>query len=282
MRMRRRPGLRGELVYLSEAKLLSLASQLGVKARWFETDVAVEATGRAAAPLAPGTGVSAQASVHAKRVDPRQRERSVERLLDDVVQRLDRLVLPDLDRGGGALSERGWFRFHRRLRFGVGTDNSTRSVRELVMVDREPVVDDGYVPGLLMNGSARHLQPPFRPADPDGLTGNRSGSNTGHLFRWLHDARRALDEDPAADLDALDVPLLGGDFPRECRDLPVQMYRLFANPDWMYDRRFPQLLDHAPCEGVAQASLITRHNDTAVVMGSPLYMRARPLDHRVA
>jgi hypothetical protein len=51
------------------------------------------------------------------------------------------------------------------------------------------------------------------------------------------------------------------------------MYRLFASDDWMVEPRFRQLLDFAPCEGIAQASLVSVHNETAVVMASPLYIR---------
>jgi hypothetical protein len=51
------------------------------------------------------------------------------------------------------------------------------------------------------------------------------------------------------------------------------MYRLLA--EWMTHPRFPQLLDHAPCEGVAQASLVSTWEETTVVIASPLYVRVR-------
>jgi hypothetical protein len=51
------------------------------------------------------------------------------------------------------------------------------------------------------------------------------------------------------------------------------MYRLVASDGWMTGPRFGQLTNAAPCEGIAQASLVSVHDQTTVVMASPLYVR---------
>lgn len=43
--------------------------------------------------------------------------------------------------------------------------------------------------------------------------------------------------------------------------------------DSLTDPRFPDIMSRGECEGVAQVSLIGTHNETTVVMASPLYVR---------
>lgn len=277
----RRAQLPGELLYLSKGKVLERAGQLGIDTAWFERDVTVEGEARGAVPLLPGTGASGRVKVSARRVDPQpEGERAIESTLERVVRQLSKRGLADLDAGEEAVREGAWFRFHRRLRFGVGSDDSTCSVRALILVDQEPVEDSGVTPGLLMNGSPEHLRPPYRSDGLGDQAGFRSGSGTGHLFRWLTAAREAREKDEAADLDALEVPLFATDRPRDDPHVPVAMYNLFARDDWMSHPRFPQLMSPATCEGVARADLVHTWGQTAVVMGSPLYVRVQSLQVR--
>jgi hypothetical protein len=124
-----------------------------------------------------------------------------------------------------------------------------------------------------MFGDAEHLRAPYYSEELCNSPGSRSGSGTGVLFVWLQEVRRALEEDPSADLVSLRKML--ADRPRVGGRAASTMYQLFARDDWMDNPRFPQLLHHAPCEGIAQASLVAAEETLTVVMGSPLYVRVR-------
>lgn len=266
----------GELIYLSERKLLNMARSQGLDTAWFDTDVTAQVEGQGALPLLPGTGACAGGKVIAQRVDPQpRRERAMEQALEKLLRRLSKYELADLDAGEQGVHEGDWFRFHRRLRFGVGTDDSTGSVRALILVDQEPVDDSGIGAGLLMNGDPKHLRPPYRPDDVDDHPGHRSGSGTGRLFRWLNEAREAHEKTGVADRAAHEMGVFATDPPTEGGKVPVSMYNLFARDDWMTDPRFPQLVNPAACEGIAKAYLVRTWEQTTVVMGSPLYARTQ-------
>lgn len=61
------------------------------------------------------------------------------------------------------------------------------------------------------------------------------------------------------------------------RAVAPSMYRLFAQDDWMHNPRFPQLVDHAPCEGIAQATLVVAGESLTTVMATPLFLRVRSI-----
>jgi hypothetical protein len=179
------PPLSESLIYLSETKLWNMARSRGISTAQFEFDFTAEVAGGVRASLTPRTSVSAAAHAEARHVDPQQRERAMDRMLNDVVVALRKDGLADLDLDYSSQTPRdgGWFRFHRDLRFGYGSADDNRSVSALVLVDREPVGEPGRA-GLLMNGSPWHLREPYRPPDGAQIAGARSGSSTGRLFRW--------------------------------------------------------------------------------------------------
>lgn len=268
----------GDLVYLSERKLLNLAVHFGLKTGGLKADVDVEGSAGLSAGI-PGVGkVSAKGSVRAEHTDPARRLRAVAKLLDEVVERLGGERLPNLD-SGEDVREAGWFRFHRRLRFGVGHADVAESLRALIVVDREHVPAGLAVPGLLLNGSLAHVLAPYGSDELVEAGGARSGSGTDHLFAWLDNARRALELDPNADLDQIDASPFKPRDRTELRntDVALDMYRLFAEERWVDLSVVPRLLHAAPCEGVAQASFVAVGEDTTVVMGSPLFLRIRAL-----
>jgi hypothetical protein len=55
------------------------------------------------------------------------------------------------------------------------------------------------------------------------------------------------------------------------------MYSLFARDDWMENPRFPEIVNHEPCEGVARATFVTVAETRTIVMASPLYVRVRAI-----
>jgi len=208
--------------------------------------------------------------------DPVRPARATNQLLEQIVEVLAANGLPDLERNERGIFEGKWFRFHRNLRFGVGTDDSTHSVQALVAVDREPVPHTMPIPALLMNGSPAHMLPPYR----EGLAGrnaSRSGSGTGRLFIWLDAVRQALEADPSSMPSAIEIPAFRSDRPPRDAHTAIEMYELFARDAWLDTPLFPRLLHGAPCEGVAQASFVAVHGDRTLVMGSPLYIRVRSL-----
>jgi len=259
-------------VYISERKLLALARARGISTAWFERHVAVEGSGRFSLPLAPGTGISARATADVKRVQPDQHEQAIEHLLDKVARELDREGVAHLDAGTGVVTEGSWFRFHRRLRFGVSSGEYDPDLRSLVLVDREAVEEYSLAPGLLMFGSPEHLRPPYRTPQLDRSPGQRSGSSTGTLFRWLQTTRRSLEADARADLNELRDGLS-----LEAPDSAHMMYGVFARSDWMENPGLPRLIDRRPCEGLAEVSLIAADDHRITVMATPLYVRVRQL-----
>jgi hypothetical protein len=259
-------------VYISERKLLAQARARDISTAWFERHVAVEGSGRLSLPLAPGTGISARATANVKRMQPDQHEQAIERLLDKVVRELDREGVADLDTGTGVFTEGSWFHFHRRLRFGVSSGEYDPDLRSLVLVDREAVADYSATPGLLMFGSPEHLRPPYRTPQLDRSPGQRSGSSTGTLFRWLQTTRKALEVDARADLNELRDGLS-----LEAPDSAHMMYGVFARNDWMENPGLPRLIDRRPCEGLAEVSLIAADDHRTTVMATPLYVRVRQI-----
>jgi hypothetical protein len=265
--------VKGELVYLSERKLRTTARGLGIGGRRVSKTLAVEGSARVSLPLPPVAEVAAQATARAELVEDDRRERIIERTLAKVVRALRREGLPELDGGAAEIRAGGWFRFHRDLRFGIGSTDSNEAVQALILVDRKPVEGDGGVPGLLMHGAFKHALAPYRPEEPDAAPGVSSGSASGALFTWAQQVSRALGEDPPKELDALEAAAF--DQRRDEAEAAVEMYRLFAREDRM--ARLPQLANVAPCEGVARATFVASSGASTVVMGSPLYVRVQPL-----
>lgn len=261
-----------EFVYISERKLLALARARGISTAWFERHVTLEGAGRISLPLPTGTGISAKATASVERVQPDQHEHAIERLLDKVARELGRDGAVDLDAGIGTFTEGSWFRFHRRLRFGVASGEYDPDLRSLVLVDREAVEDYSLIPGLLMFGSPEHLRPPYRSRQLDRSPGERTGSSTGTLFRWLQTTRKSLEADPQSALNELQDGLS-----LEWPDAPHTMYSVLARSDWMANPGFPRFLDRRPCEGLAEVSLIAADDHRTTVMATPLYVRVRQL-----
>ena len=276
--LRRRSVPPGDLIYLSERKALGVAVQLGLKTGSLAASLDLEGTGGVAAGIPAVAQASGSVTVRGRREDPAAQRRQFEELVAQIVRGLERSGLPDLEANEEGLREGGWFRFHRRLRFGVGTDDSTHSVRALVAVDQQPVEALLPIAGLLMNGSPAHVLPPYGSEELRNAPGSRSGSGTGRLFIWLDAVRRALDEDPGVDPAAVTVPAFESARPPRDAETAISMYRLFADDGWLQAPRFPQLLHGAPCEGVAQASFIAVDEEMTLVMASPLYIRVRALD----
>jgi hypothetical protein len=203
---------------------------------------------------------------------PTPQEQAIERLLDRVVRALHNEGIADLDTATSRLTEGSWFRFHRRLRFGLASGEYDPDLRALVLVDREAVENYSVNPGLLMFGSPEHLRPPYRSQQIDTSPGARTGSSTGTLFHWLQTTRKLLEADPAADLNKLWDGLS-----LESPDAPHVMYEVLARPGWMGKPGFPRLLDRRPCEGLAEVSLIAADDGRTTVMATPLYVRVRQL-----
>jgi hypothetical protein len=263
----------GELVYLSERKLLNLGAELGIDPGWVELERTVERGGSLGVLGLRGGG---KATTRSEPLDPRARDRALEALLERVLSRMD--AMPDLDTSEAGVADDRWFRFERPLRFGIGLSDSDYSVNAFVLVDREAVPVAGFAPGLLMNGSAVHVRDPYRRDDPGDYPGNRSGSSTGRLFEWLCKVDLARDEQAGAAVEFADEQ---GPLSREDDGwIAVEMYRAFARSDSMTSPRFPDVLNHARCEGVAQVSRIATHDRTTVVMASPLYVRRLSLQGR--
>jgi hypothetical protein len=267
----------GDLVYLSERRLLSTAVQLGLSTGSLRPELDLEGTGTISAGVPSIAKVSVNATAQGTREDPGKRDRLLLRQLRRIERRLQKEGLPNLETDKDDVYDGSWFRFHRRLRFGVGADDSNHSVRALVAVDEHPVERGLSIPGLLMNGSPTHVRPPYL---TDALLedpGMRSGSGTGRLFVWLERVRQKLEEDPGADPSAIGEPALQSDRPPRHTQTAIDMYGLFARDAWLSTPRFPQLLNGAPCEGLAQASFVAVNDEMALVMASPLYIRVRRL-----
>lgn len=259
----------GDLLYASDRKLRNLARHFGLKTVALGPDIALEGRGELELSLPPLARATLGAKAKSTRSDPDRRDSAREKLLADVCKRLDAIGLADLERGEDSIYETDWFRFRRRLRFGVGHADSDRSISAFVVVDEVKVPTNTPVPGVLLNGSVAHVLPPYADDELRNSAGRRSGSGTGHLFAWLDAARRALEEDLDVDLEMLGETQFDVSSPPRHPDTAINMYSLFARDDWLR----PQLLNGAYCEGIAQASLIAPGDDLTVVLGSPLFLR---------
>jgi hypothetical protein len=264
----------GDLVYLSLRKLNNLSVQIGLSA-----DVAGPITDLT---LQGSVGISLGSIGHAEigashsqsRVDLSRNERALHDQLAKVIRMLEPGGLPRLDDGDKEIFEGNWFWFHRPLRFGVGTDDSAHSVRALLAVDEEPVDETSPWPGLLMNGAPTHVLPPYS-VDLESAGAMRSGSGTGALFQWLDRVRSELESHPRTAIEELELGDLPSSPSLRGHETAISMYRMFAHPGFNDRFGFSQLLNGAPCEGVAQASLIAMDDQVAVVLASPLFIRVR-------
>jgi hypothetical protein len=267
----------GDLVYLSERKLnnLSVLMNLPTEILGPAKDLTVE--GSAGINIGPLGHASLGLTQESTRIDLTRRERALHDRLVEVIRRLEPGELPRLDSGRTEIAEAGWFSFHRKLRFGVGTDDGTHAVRALIAVDDEPVDPGSPYPGLLMNGSPAHVLPPYA-VDSEQSTAHRSGSGSGMLFQWLDRVREQLESHPRREIADLEIGEIRPSPSRERDASAIMMYGMFARLDGDHGFSFSQLLNSAPCEGVAQASLIAVDPETTVVLASPLYIRVRALD----
>ncbi len=256
---------------MADGKLLHLARYFGLKTATLGSETALEGRGELELSLPPLAGARLGAKAQSTRHDPDRRDRTREQLLTNVRKRLEKTGLADIESGEDSIYEAGWFRFCRRLRFGVGHADTDQSISAFIAVDETKVPGGTPVPGLLLNGSVAHVLPPYTSEELRNSPGRRSGSGTGRLFIWLDTARRALEEDPNADLEMLGAPEFESSAPPRHPDTAVSMYSLFARGDWLR----PQLLNGAYCEGIAQASLIAPRDDLTVVLGSPLFLQIR-------
>jgi hypothetical protein len=272
--MRKKPTPAGDLVYLSERKLLNLAIQLGLRTGSFDREVEVEGSAGLDAGIPPIGRVSAKGSVRTEYTDPGKRAKALATLLSQVVQKLGGDRLPNLEDAEGGIREGGWFRFHRMLRFGVGHADAIGEVKALIVVDERQVPQGLSIPGLLMNGSVAHVLDPYATDEMRNAPGSRSGSSSDRLFVWLDDARRALEADPQADpLSAMSSEYFQDELPPRDPYIAMEMYRVFAEERWVNPPLFPRLLNGGPCEGIAQASFIAVDDTATLVMGSPLFVR---------
>jgi hypothetical protein len=256
-----------EFVYLSERKLLNLARLYDEDPGWVETERTKE---RGASANVRFAQAGRRTTTRSEPLDPRPRDRALEALLGRMLGG-PMSGLPDLDTSENGVREGEWFRFRRALRFGIGMSDSNYSVNAFVLVDQEGVDQTGFVAGLLMNGSAIHVRDPYRRDVPDDLPGQRSGSSTERLFEWLvnRDRQNEKSIEASAEAPTKPQPLR----PSDAGWIAAEMYHGFARSDSLIDPRFPDIVGRGECEGVAQVSLIGTHNETTVVMASPLYVR---------
>lgn len=267
----------GDLIYCSLRKLWNLAVYFGLQTGAPAPGILLEHEAGVSAGIPSLGEISARRKTRRERTDPATSERATAQLLDRVLSELARGGLPDIEAADSEPMEGGWFRFHRRVRFGVGHADSIDSVRALLVVDETHVPDGLSTPGLLLTGAIAHVLPPYASEEMREAPGSRSGSGTDHLFVWLDRAREALEADPGADLDAIDAsPFRAGHPPRDAK-VAHDMYGLFTEAGWHELPVVPRLLRGAPCEGVAQASFIAVDGETTLLMGSPLYIRVRAL-----
>jgi hypothetical protein len=245
----------GDLIYLSARKLNNLSLQFGLPTDVLGpvTDLTVQ--GSAGINLGPMAHAGIGVSRSRQQVDPNRGERALHARLTELIPRLEPGGLPRLDSGDAEIFEGNWFSFHRNLCFGVGTDDSTHSVRALVAVDKVPVESGSPWPGLLMNGSPAHVLPPYA-VDLEDAGAMRSGSGSGTLFQWLDRVGAELESHPRMAIEDLQLGDLPSSPSLRNHKTAISMYRMFARPYSDDVFSFSQLLNGAPCEGVAQASLV--------------------------
>lgn len=267
MKMRKKRAT-GSFVYVSRRKLEWLAAQAGVDA-----GTARVTTERGAA-VELGVPSVAKLSATARRqetVAAADETRATVETIERVLRGMR--GIPDLE-NGDLVSDGEWFRFHRRLKFGVGRADAGPPLKALVVVDQKAVPLESLAPGLLLNGSVAHVLDPYATEDLRSAPGSRSGSGTERLFNWLEELRRGLEANPGDDLRNVVDRVRG--VPRSARTA-LDMYGLFAREDWLASYLAEPLMHGALCEGVAQASFTAISEEGTVVMGSPLYIRVAPL-----
>ena len=275
--MRRRLSAGGDLVYLSERKLRQLALDLKVRTGSFHGEFVFGGEAGLDAGVPPVGRVSAKGSVQANYSDPAARQKAIARQLDAVVGKLGGDHIPSLEAGDDGIREGKWFRFHRQLRFGIGHADAFPDFKALIVVDERPVSCGPSTPRLLMNGSVAHVLDPYATEEMRNSPGSRSGSSSDHLFIWLDEARRVLEEDPGADLDRLGSEYFGKNLPPRDTNIAMEMYGAFAEERSTNPSIFPRLLNGAPCEGVAQVSFVAVNTTDTLVLASPLFVRVRAL-----
>jgi hypothetical protein len=264
----------GELIYLSERKLLHLARLRGVSSAWTAREERLQAQGgsvlRAAERPPAGNWLTR------RRLDPERRRREIDSLLPRLVWAMaERHGLAALDEGALGIGDGSWFHFRRSLRIGVGAADETRPRRALVLVDREPVETDGLLPSLLMHGSVRNLRTSCRDQDLVMQAGSH-GPGTGTLFRRAAEVEMARETEIEAHLPTLVDRLYEGRHERGSSEELASMYETCASEDWAGALPLPQLAGGQPCEGIAHTSLLAAGHGRTVVMATPLYVRIAP------
>ncbi len=274
--MARRLAAGGDLVYLSLRKLRQLAIDLDVRTGSFAGEVAVGGEVGIDAGVPSLGRVAAKGSARSTYSDPVAEERALWRQLDAVVRKLGGDRIPSLDRGDDGIREGSWVCFHRPLRFGIGHADGMPKHRALIVVDEKEIGPGELIPRLLLNGPVAHVRDPFADEEERNAPGSRSGSSSDHLFIWLDEARRALEEDPGADLRKFGSEVFKEDLPPRDASTAMEMYGAFAAR-----MALPPLsprLDHVGmCKGIAQVSFVAADEAHTLVMGSPLYIRVQAL-----
>ncbi len=263
----------GDLVYLSLRKLYGCSAELGVKTEVALPDLSFERNLEGRLGLPP-VEVSAGVTRAGGRTDPGWEERALHDHLERVIARLGEL--PSIE-DNEAVREGGWFRFHRPLRFGVGHADANPAIKALVAVDAEQVPAGSSTPGLLMNGSVAHVRDPYATDRMRDAPGSRSGSGSDRLFIWLEELRLAWEEEPDAGLRTI-LDRTGP--PAKDGVTAWEMYGAFAEWPEMAAHMAEPLMHESACEGIGQASFVAVTEEMTVVMGSPLYIRRRPLEDR--
>jgi hypothetical protein len=275
--MRRRLSAGGDLVYLSERKLRQLALDFKVRTGLFDGEFVVGGEASLDAGVPPVGRVSAKGSIQANYSDPAARQKAIARQLDAVVGKLGGDRIPSLEAGDDGIREGKWFRFHRQLRFGIGHADAFPDFKALIVVDERQVSRGPSTPRLLMNGSVAHVLDPYATEEMRNAPGSRSGSSSDHLFIWLDEARRVLEEDPGADLGRFGSEYFGKNLPPRDTNTAMEMYGAFAEERLTGPPVFPRLLNGGPCEGVAQVSFVAVNATDTLVLASPLFVRVRAL-----
>jgi hypothetical protein len=274
--MGRRLAAGGDLVYLSIRKLRQLAVDLGVRTGSFEGEVAVGGEAGVDAGLPAVGRVAAKGSARSTYSDPAAGQRAIARQLDAVVGKLDGDRMPSLERGDAGIREGTWVRFHRQLRFGIGHADSMPRYRALIVVDEKEIERGELAARLLLSGSVAHVLDPYADDEARNAPGSRSGSSSDHLFIWLDEARRALEEDPGVDLRRFGSEVFRASLPPRDTSTAMEMYGAFAGR-MSLPPLSPRLSHVGPCEGVAQVSFVAADETHTLVMGSPLFLRVRAL-----
>lgn len=268
--MKERQEQLGQLIYVSDVKLSWLAHdyRLAPPRREVSRRDSQVLTAKARIPTIVGALERSAETDYAADIDGQTHT-----VLRQIVDKMRKEGLPDLDTPGVDLREGQPFSFHRDLIFGPAHADNDVSIRALLIVDRTDRTVDGITPGLLMHGSVEHLRHPYRDEEMLRGPGTRSGSATGFVFRWATEFDRYLETHNPDDTTTLRNKLAGR--PNDIRVAALSMYRSFSNED--SSLRPPELPNFGPCSGIAFVTGIATNGRETVVVASPVYAAIKPL-----